>query len=501
MKSIVLLATFFLFQQVYSQEKRQAELTLTEHLNLQEVITLARQRSTDAILYRHQFLSAYWQYRSFRAELLPSLNLGLIAPNFSHSLVALQNSETGEYKYVQDYAMRNSVNLSIDQNIAATGGKVALYSSLERLDQFEPQRYHLYNTNPVSITYTQPIFGSFNKLKWDKKIEPEAYERAKINYLEAMEGVTVKAVDLFFTLVSAQQKMKMARTNYQNTEKNYHIAQERFKIGTVTQNDLMQLELRMLNDGMTISQMETEVKTAQFELASFLGYPQSGVNFELTLPETIPPLNLNYSDVYELSIRNTSFKLDQKILLLRAEMAIAQAKANRGAQAEFFAQFGLNQSAAELNGSYRNPQDQENVRLGIQIPLMDWGMGKGRVKTAQSQMNVIQTQIKQQLTDHQQDIMIRVLQFNNQATQCRISEKANEVAQKRYDLSMELFKKGTLSVLEFNTAQTEKDEAVSRFITEVYNYWKYYYSLQQSTLYNFLETRNISEDFDKLIQN
>ncbi|MFR3854042.1 MAG: TolC family protein, partial [Odoribacter splanchnicus] len=157
--------------------------------------------------------------------------------------------------------------------------------------------------------------------------------------------------------------------------------------------------------------------------------------------------------------------------------------------------------AAELNGSYRNPQDQENVRLGIQIPLMDWGMGKGRVKTAQSQMNVIQTQIKQQLTDHQQDIMIRVLQFNNQATQCRISEKANEVAQKRYDLSMELFKKGTLSVLEFNTAQTEKDEAVSRFITEVYNYWKYYYSLQQSTLYNFLETRNISEDFDKLIQN
>ena len=55
----------------------------------------------------------------------------------------------------------------------------------------------------------------------------------------------------------------MARTNYQNTEKNYHIAQERFKIGTVTQNDLMQLELRMLNDGMTISQMETEPATQE----------------------------------------------------------------------------------------------------------------------------------------------------------------------------------------------------------------------------------------------
>lgn len=472
----------------------------TERLRLQDAITLANQRSIDAILYRHQFLAAYWQFRSFRAELLPSLNLGLTAPNFSHALVALQNSETGEYNYVQDYSMRNSLNLSIDQNIALTGGKVSVYSSLERLDQFEPQRYHLYNTNPVSITYTQPIFGSFNALKWDKKIEPEVYEKAKLAYLEAMEGVTVKAVNLFFNLVNAQQNLEMARSNYANTEKSYQMAQERFKIGTVTQNDLMQLELRLLNDGMSISQNEVNVKTAKFELASFLGYPKADLNFELVVPQEIPRLTLNYANVYDLSVNNTSFKLDKKIQILRAEMAVAQAKANRGAKADFFAQFGLNQSAEDLGNSYKDPQDQENIRLGIQIPIMDWGMGKGRVKTAQSQRNVIKTQIEQELIDHQQDIMIRVLQFNNQATQCQISQKANEVAQKRYDLSLELFNKGTLSVLEFNTAQTEKDEARSRFITELHNYWKYYYSLQQSTLYDFQADRNISTDFDKLIE-
>ena len=115
-------------------------------------------------------------------------------------------------------------------------------------------------------------------------------------------------------------------------------------------------------------------------------------------------------------------------------------------------------------------------------------------------MNVIKTQIEQQLIDQQEDIMIRVLQFNNQKRQCDISGKANEVARKRYELSMEQFSKGTLSVLEFNTAQSEKDEATSRFITELHNYWKYYYSLQKSTLYDFAYKRNISTDFDLLIQ-
>lgn len=478
---------------------KKSPLTETERLTLQDVISMAQSQSTDAFVARHQFLAAYWQYRSFRAELLPSLNLGVTLPDFTHALVPLQNSETGEYNYVQDFSMRNSLSLSIDQNIAPTGGKVSIYSSLERIDQFEPQRYHLYNSNPVSITYTQPIFGSFNALKWDKKIEPERYEQAKFEYLEAVENITVKAVNMFFTLVQANQRLEMAKSNYANSEKLYNISQERFKIGTISNNDLMQLELRMLNDGMTINQSEVEVKLAGYELASFLGYPKN-FNLELIIPHDVPDIAMNYDDVYSLSLNNTSFKLRNKMQLLEAEMSVAQAKANRGAKADFFTQFGLNQSHEDLAGSYHNPKDQENIRLGIQIPIMDWGMGRGRVRMAQSRMNVIKTQVEQLEIDHQQDIMIQVLQFNNQGQQCKISAKANNVALQRYQLSMEQFSNGTLSVLEFNTAQTEKDQATSRFITELHNYWKYYYTLQQGTLYDFKAKRNISTDFDLLIQ-
>ena len=470
----------------------------TDRFTLPNVLLLAEQQSIDAVLYRHRFLTAYWQFRSHRAELLPSLNLSLVTPDFSRALVPLQNPETGEYKYIEQYSMRNSATVSINQNVAATGGTLSLYSSLERLDQYKPDRYHLYNTNPVSITYTQPIWGSINRLKWDKKIEPEKYEKAKYEYLEGMEAVKIKAVTLFFDLLSAQQNLEKARTNFGNTEKSWQIAQRRFEIGTITKNDLMQLELRMLNDQLSISGYEIAFKTARFKLASFLGL-QENYDFNLIVPEQIPDLILDYSQIYSLAVDNTSFKLDKKIRRLEAEMSVAQAKANRGWSASLFAQFGLNQSAEKLGDSYKDLREMENVQVGIRFPLVDWGMGRGRVKMQESRMNVVNTQIEQELLDHQQDLIIKVLQFNNQKEKCRIAEKAYTIALERYGLSLESFGKGTLSVLEFNTAQSEKDAAMANYIGELSNYWYYYYLLQQTTLYDFRNNRNISADFDVLV--
>ncbi|MCC8172988.1 MAG: TolC family protein, partial [Odoribacter sp.] len=187
----VLILTFFCLtsQFLYAQLEDNTQIKYREKLALDEVITLATQRSIDANKYKYQFLTAYWQFRAFKAELLPSLNLNLTAPNFSHSISTVQNYETGEYNYVQNYYMQNSTSLSINQNIAATGGTLALSSTLERLDQFQPRRYHRYTSNPLSLIYVQPIFGNFNSLKWSKIIEPESYEKAKLNYLENMESI------------------------------------------------------------------------------------------------------------------------------------------------------------------------------------------------------------------------------------------------------------------------------------------------------------------------
>ena len=103
--------------------------------------------------------------------------------------------------------MNNNLTLSVDQQIAATGGTVSLQSYLYRLDQFDYNQ-KTYNSQPLRISYTQPL-KSFNSLKWEKKTAPIEYQIAQKNYASSMQDVTIRVTNLFFSVLSAQSDYKL----------------------------------------------------------------------------------------------------------------------------------------------------------------------------------------------------------------------------------------------------------------------------------------------------
>lgn len=471
-----------------------AQSSRTVRLTLQGAIERAQNYSIDAMMAKHTYLSQYWEYRSYKALMLPSLSLSGTIPNFDKSYTSLQNAVTGEYNYVDNYAMQNSLGLYLQQNIAATGGNIQLYTGLTRLDQFSPSRDVTWNSAPVSLILNQPI-GGFNQLKWDKRIEPVRYEKAKYEYLESMESITSQAVTLYFNQLVAQQNLAIARQNLANTDTLYKISQERFQIGSISKNDLLQLELQLLNEGMSINTNKLQHDLAAAQLKSYLMYDEQDTVI-LEIPENVADIEISIDEAYRLAFTNTSFEYQNRISQLEAEMSVAQAKANRRPQATVYARFGLNQVGNNFADAYRTPLDQETIRMGISVPIFDGGVAKGRVRTALSQLEVTQAEIDKERIDRKQNIYLTVMQFNNQNAQCAISARADSVAQQRYELSMRQFAAGKISVLDFNTAQSERNSAHSSYLTELQNYWSYYFSIQRYTLFDFLHQRNIAACFD-----
>ena len=107
-----------------------------QQISLSKSIRIAQENSFDAQMARYSYLASYWTYRSFQAQLLPAVNIRGDIANFDHSMVAARNFEDGRVAYVDNNSMSNSLTLSVDQEIAATGGTVSLQSYLYRLDQF-----------------------------------------------------------------------------------------------------------------------------------------------------------------------------------------------------------------------------------------------------------------------------------------------------------------------------------------------------------------------------
>lgn len=471
--------------------------TGSDAITLDRAIAMAREKSVAALAAKSEFISSYWSYRSYKASMLPSFNLYGNLASFDRSLSLMQNYETGEMGYVTNYNMQNSLGLSIRQNLAFTGGTLSVYTDLTRVDQFGANPYQMWYAQPVTIYYSQPLL-SYNEFKWQKKISPKEYEKAERVYIESMEDITISAVKYYFNLMLAHKNHETAVSNYENTRQMYAVAGERLKLGSVTMDEYLQLELSMLNDSISINEASIAVREAQMVLNSLLGLDEK-TELVPVADEILPDVTMDYDIVMAKALRNSSFHLENEINMLNAESAIAQAKANRGATVSLSATFGLSNSSSELVSTYKDLMDQEVFGLTFSIPIFDWGLGKGRVKEAEAQAEVVKAQVEQAESDYRREVFTAVGQFNSQRQQCYASARASSIALKRYQLVMEKFRNSTATVTDLNTAQSEYNSASEKYITDLSNFWTYYYTLRQLTLYDFLEGKDLAVDFDELV--
>lgn len=467
-------------------------------ISMEEAIDLARERSVLALSAKANFVSSYWAYRSYQASRLPSLNIYGNLASFDHSLRQLQNFETGEIVYTSNYNMQNSLGLSIRQNITLTGGVISVFSDLSRIDQFGSNPYVTWYSRPLSLTYTQPIFG-YNQFKWDKIISPKQYEKAKKVYVESMESVTILAVKYFFSLMMAKRNHEKAVTNFENTRKMHSIAEERMELGSITRDEYLQLELRMLNDSIAINETSNLAKEAQMDLNSLLGYDDS-YEIDPVLSEELPDVQMDYDMVLDKSYRNSSFLLDNELRMLNSESDLARAKADRGISISLNANLGLSNTDRNFASSYRNLLDQEVIGFTFTIPIFDWGLGEGRVKRAVANAAVTKAEVEQRESDFRRTVFTAVGQFNNQKNQCSVSRRAAQIAAERYDIVMERFRKGSASVMDLNTARSENDDAIDRYIADLNNFWSYYFEIRRLTLFDFIGSRDIDVDYKELLK-
>ena len=474
-----------------------SSLPAQNEMNLAEAIHTARNQSVEALEARQAFISTYWAYRSYKASRLPSLTLYGDIMNFDRSLTLLQNPEDGALKYVSSNNLQNGVGLQMDQNITFTGGTLSVFSDLSRIDQFGGNKSLTWYSRPITVSYYQPLF-TYNQFKWDRKIEPKEYERGKRNYLERMETITINVVYAYYNLFLAKMNNTISKSNFENSGNMLKIAKERLQLGNVTKADYLQLELRMLNDSISINETEVQVREAQMILNSFLGYDES---FEVvpTMNDILPDIRMSYDLVMEKSMENSSFNLNNELSLLNAESAVAHAKASRGFSFALNARFGMSQTGPEFPQAYKNLLDQETVGVTFSIPIFDWGLGKGKVQKAKAAQEVVKAQVQQSENDYRRQMFTAVSQFNNQRQQCLVSRRAMNVASERYQLTMHRFREGNATVTDLNMAQTENDSALRQYISDVSNFWTYYYTLRRLTLYDFISGKDLEVDIYEMI--
>ena len=493
MKKLFLFAALAIF--LFPLQKSAAQEI--KKLTFDEVIKLSEEQSPNALIAKHRFRAAYWQYRTFVAQYRPSLTLSGSTPDYSTAYTRVWNSELSQWVYESSNVLQDLASLSLSQNIGLTGGSISLNSDLTLENDFGNDS-RKYITSPISIRLIQPVFR-YNALRWEKKTEPLKYEASKRTYQANIENVHQQAVMSFFSLALAQINKQIAEMNYSNADTLYRIAKGRYELGTIAEDELLQMQLSWLNTETARKQAEMNLRDREIRLRSFLGFNEQ-VRLELELPNTIPDLQVSSQEVLDLAMANNPEIMNQQLTLLTAQSNVAQAKAEKGFNANIIASYGLRDQDPIFRAAYESSNKQQTVRLGFTLPILDWGLGRGRYRVARSSLELAQVQSQQALVDFEQNLLLDVEQFNLQADQVAIAAKSDTVAMKMFEVTKQRFLIGKIAVLELNNADTKKDQNRRAYVQSLQDYWNYFYNVRSLALYDFINKKPIETEYEKLLE-
>ncbi|PQV44765.1 outer membrane efflux protein [Jejuia pallidilutea] len=456
-------------------------------ITLKEAINIAQKKSPDYKINLNQNQRNYWRFRNYKASFLPELRLTATLPEYRNQVRRITN-DAGQDIFVNQNQLLIEGGLSISQSVPYTGGILSINTNLERVELFGLDDNIGYSIIPFTVRYFQNSL-LFNPFKWDKRIEPLVYEESKREFVENMERISVSTSSRYFQLLKAQKQLEIAETNLSNQDTLYKIAQGRFKMGKIAENDLLQMELTLLNSRNNVTSNQIELKRTSQNLARYLELDSE--NIELAVPEELTLFDVDIDKALEEAQQNRKAVIEFRRRRLEAEKEVAFQKGNNRLNIGIVANFGISNNGDDFNNLFNNFNKQQNVSVSLGIPIFDWGVSKSRIRMAQADLDLTNNNINQDIQEFEQEIYLHVLNWSNQREFLLTAEKAKEVGQKRYDISKKRYILGKITITDLNIALQEKDQAIFQYLNSLQKFWQDYYILRQLTLYDFIKDKKI----------
>lgn len=467
-----------------------------EHLRLDlaRTIALANDSSLEVFRVQNMYLAGYWEYRSYKANRLPSLTLNMTPAQYNRAITKRYDSQQDLDVYRTQQSYFASGDLAIQQNFDPLGGTFYLRSELGFMRNFGEQVTSQFTSVPLKLGYTQSLVG-YNAFKWERRIEPLKYERVKKEFIYNVENLSEQVTIYFFNLALAQAEYDLAKENVSSSENLYHIGEQRYKIAAISQADLLTLQLDLVNARNSLQNKSSSLKRAMFSLASFLNLDK-GTDIKLDLPSRPKEIFIPIDKALECSKSNNPQLLQLKQNILEAQQSVDKTKNESRYNVSIDASVGFNQVADRLGAAYRKPLQQDMVSVGISIPLVDWGVRKGRYNMARNNLNVVEISSKQSEISIEEEVIMTVNDFHMQQKLIISAEEALDLSVMAYNETKQRFVIGKADISSLTLAFNRQQQAQQNYISAMQSYWQNYYKIRRLTLFDFVTGLSLADRFD-----
>lgn len=468
-----------------------AQTSAPTTLTLQEAILRAQQQGPQAQVARSTRDAARYRDDAFNARLLPQLVLSGEAANLNRAINPIDLPD-GSTQFISQANNRSSLLLGFGQEIPLTGGRVTVGSQVSRIDEFGSRSSRIYQTSPILVRLEQALFRP-REIVWNKRVQNLDARAAEQEYLEAREDVARATADAFFNLYAQQMTLRNASSNVAINDTLFTLNKGRYEVGKIGENDLLKSELALLRARAAADDARVARARAEAALRRQIAYPE-GQPLEIVTPDSIPIVNADPELAEREALRNSSVIQQNELADVQARYAISRARADNRFNANVAASVGFNQTASAFGESYRSPLGRQQVSVGVNLPMVQWGAGRAAVEAAKStnQRVVMNNKIRRDILA--EDARFSALQLQQAQRTVVLAAKADTVASKQFEVARNRYIIGKIANDALYLAQNEKDAAVLSYVQALRSYWTSYYYLRRVTLYDFVAGRELADE-------
>ncbi len=460
---------------------------LPDTIHLQMILDLALEGNLSAKGAQADRMIAEHNFQIFEAGLMPQLTLEGTLPNFTRSSnPVIQSDGTISFQSIQ--YDNSSLRLNVNQIVSKTGTEITLQSNFQRFSDSGSDRTQ-FNGIPLRLGISQSIFG-YNPFKWDRKIQPLIHQESIRQFSADMEALRALTIASYFDVLLSSKIIESARFNLTTARDLLRIAAERFALGRLSRNDLLQLQLAERNAVNIVSQSERLLTSATAALYDIIGIRYNGNVSVPVVPEPLE-VEIDRSIALQYSRLNRPEILSFNRALLERQSELEFARKENGFQMDVFAAFGLNRSAMDLSDLFSDLQQDQVFSIGISLPILDWGSRKNKVAIAHANLNFDQERLRIEKIQIESNLIKDLINFDRLKGELDSMEEITRIARDRFDIARESFVLGSVSVTELSISQQEQDAAIRSYINTLSTYWNTYYQIRSQTLYDFQQMRSL----------
>jgi len=456
-------------------------------LDLEQSLRLALERSWRMERLRLDLERDQFNLQAQRAGLKSNASLAITLPNYDQSIKEITDPDTGNPRLISTQGARYAASVSIRQPLP-TDGVVSLNGVMNRTqDQLFSYTPGLktYNSK-LFLRYDQPILQP-NSIQMDIRRAELRVEETQIRFVNEQIDVIGDVSRQYFDLYERTYQDLLAREEVTRLERAYELGRRRFQAGSLSEIDLLQLEVDLSDRRNRASSAAGSLNRYKTSFKQLVGLALD-VPIDLEIETTYTPVAIDGELAIGRAITQRSEVRQNEISREYNEMDLRTRRSRGGVRGTVSLTLGLEGRGDAMDRLYDAVLDPDQTRgaaVNFTVPLWDWGRNQATINAKLKDIERIDRGLDETRITIEREVRDVVDRVAESQRRLDLLVPSVNAAERSFRLSLERFEAGQLNAQDLILTQNRLADARRSYLSAYLDYRRALTDLQRRTFWDW----------------